>query len=258
MRTVIIEDEYPAAERLQEMIQMVAPEMKVETILGSVSAADKWFAEHPMPDLIFSDIQLSDGLAFETLEKNDVKAPVVFTTSFDQYAIRAFKLNGMDYLLKPIKQAELTEAIRKYKTLHTDHTLQNNFQRLQNLIETLHPNQPTVYKNRFLVKHHEQLVRVNADDIAYFYTANEMVLLQKKDGVQYLVDYALEELESSLDPKLFFRLNRQLIAHVDAIDTIHLYFNKRLKVDLIPPLKEEVVISKAKSPAFKRWLEGKL
>ena len=258
MRTVIIEDEYPAAERLQEMVQMVAPEMTVETILGSVSAADDWFAAHPMPDLIFSDIQLSDGLAFETLEKNDIKVPVVFTTSFDQYAIRAFKLNGMDYLLKPIKQVELNEAIQKYRTLHADHSLQDNFHRLQNLIETLSPGQQSMYKDRFLVKHQEQLVKVNVDEIAYFYTTNEMVLLQKLDGEQYLVDYTLEELEGSLDPKKFFRLNRQLMANIDAVDAIHLYFNKRLKVELNPPLREEVIISKVKSPAFKKWLEGKL
>ena len=258
MRTVIIEDEYPAAERLQEMIRIVAPEMNVETILGSVSAANKWFARHPMPDLIFSDIQLSDGLAFETLEKNDVKAPVVFTTSFDQYAIRAFKLNGMDYLLKPIKQAELSNAIRKYKSLHRDMAGRDNFQKLQNLIETLAPDQqPKAYKDRFLVKHQEQLIRVHIEEIAYFYTANEMVLLQKHDGGHYLVDYTLEELESQLDPKTFFRLNRQLMAHIDAISAIHLHFNKRLKVELKPPLNEDIIISKVKSPAFKRWLEGK-
>ena len=257
MRTLIIEDEYPAAERLQELIHLVAPELTVVAILGSVSAADQWFADHEIPDLIFSDIQLSDGLAFETLEKNSVKTPIVFTTSFDQYAIRAFKLNGMDYLLKPIKQVELRSAIEKYKALRAEISFPDHFLRLQNLMETLKPGNSGSYKNRFLVKHHEQLVRVQVEEIAYFYTTNEIVMLQKKDGGQYLVDYTLEELEKSLDPKVFFRLNRQLIAHLDAIQTIHIYFNKRLKINLNPTLNEEIIISKAKSPGFKRWLEGK-
>ncbi len=260
MRTLIIEDEYPAAERLQELIQLVAPESNVVAILGSVAAADEWFARHPMPDLIFSDIQLSDGLVFETLERNNVNTPIVFITSFDHYAIRAFKLNGMDYLLKPVKEAELRTAIQKFRTLQAGFSMQDHFHRLQNLIETLKPDGPQphkTYKDRFLVKHKEQLVRVGTGEIAYFYTKNDITLLQKRDGGQYLVDYTLEELEDSLDPAVFFRLNRQLMVHIDAIGAIHLYFNKRLKVELDPQLNEDVIISKAKTPAFKRWLEGK-
>ncbi|TRX60467.1 response regulator transcription factor [Fulvivirga sp. M361] len=257
MRTVIIEDEYPAAERLQELVELVAPESDVVAILGSVTAANQWFETHPMPDLIFSDIQLSDGLVFEVLEKNSIKTPVIFTTSFDQYAIRAFKLNGMDYLLKPIKQVELRTAIEKYKTLRPDFSLQDQFFRMQDLIENFRQDGKKQYKDRFLVKYNDQLLKVRTEEIAYFYTTNEMVLLQKYDGGQYLIDYTLEELEGNLDPTVFFRLNRQLMVHLDAIQAIHLYFNKRLKVELNPAFNEEVIISKAKSPAFKRWLDGK-
>ncbi|MEO0331502.1 MAG: LytTR family DNA-binding domain-containing protein [Bacteroidota bacterium] len=256
MQTVIIEDEYPAAERLKELIQWVAPELNVATILGSVSAADQWFTKHPAPDLIFSDIQLSDGLVFETLERNSIKAPIIFTTSFDHYAIRAFKLNGMDYLLKPIKQTELRAAIEKYQSLRADFSFQNQFSRLQNLIETLKPQESPSYKDRFVIKHQEQLITVRTEEIAYFYTVNDITLLQKQRGEQYLIDFTLEELEKCLDPSVFFRLNRQLIAHTNAIQAVHLHFNRRLKIELSPPLNEEVIISKAKSPAFKKWLEG--
>ena len=257
MLTVIIEDEYPAAERLKELIQLVAPELKVVATLGSVSMADQWFTRHPSPDLIFSDIQLSDGLAFETLERNNIKAPIIFTTSFDHYAIRAFKLYGIDYLLKPIKQSELRTAIEKYQSLKTDFSFHESFSHLQSLIETLKPQNKPSYKERFLIKHHEQLIAIDIGDIAYFYTVNDMTLLQKRKGDQYLVDFTLEELEKTLDPSLFFRLNRQLIAHKKAIQAVRLHFNKRLKIELSPTLKEDIIISKAKAPVFKRWLEGK-
>ncbi|MCU0353374.1 MAG: LytTR family DNA-binding domain-containing protein [Cytophagales bacterium] len=257
MRTIIIEDEYPAAERLCELIRLVAPEITVSAILGSVSAAKSWLGRHPAPDLIFSDIQLSDGLAFEALETVAAKTAIVFTTSYDQYAIRAFKLNSMDYLLKPIKQTDLRTALDKYKTLKAESPLQEDIARLQSLMEAFQPVPAKQYKDRFLVRHQERLITVGCQEIAYFYTANEMVMLQKKDGQQFLIEHSMEELETLLDPKIFFRLNRQLIAHLEAIKKICLHFNKRLKIEMTPPLKEEIIVSKEKTPAFKRWLEGK-
>jgi DNA-binding LytR/AlgR family response regulator len=255
MKALIIEDEYPAAERLGKLIAKADSGIEICSVLESVAAAREWFAANPSPDLIFSDIQLSDGLSFEIFEKTLINSPIIFTTSYDEYAIKAFKVKSIDYLLKPIKLQELQQAIDKYKDLKGEPAGQDSALKLEALLDVL-PNSGKKYKTRFLVKSREQLIPIFAEQIAYFQASNELVLLVKKDGKKYLVDYTLEQLEKMLNPEDFFRLNRQFIAHLSAIQEIHTYFNGKLKLELNPRATDEVLVSRDKAHVFKSWLEG--
>ncbi|MES2733912.1 MAG: LytTR family DNA-binding domain-containing protein [Bacteroidota bacterium] len=260
MKTIIIEDEYPAAERLQRLIQKIDPSVEVLAVLDSVEAASKWFSSNKAPDLVFSDIQLSDGLSFEIFRQNIVSSPIIFTTSYDEYAIQAFKVKSIDYLLKPIKSDELKDAIAKYIAIKNDFSHAERALQMESFIDSLSVSVGgrvgKKYKKRFLVKSGEQLVPVSEEEIAFFMSTNELVLLAKTDGKKFLVDYTLEQLERLLHPELFFRINRQFIAHLQGIHKIHTYFNGKLKLQLIPEVNEEVMVSREKVPPFKRWLEG--
>lgn len=255
MKTIIIEDEYPAAERLQRQIKKIDAKIEILAVLQSIESACEWLKNEESPDLIFSDIQLSDGLSFEIFDQISVKSPIIFTTSYDEYAIKAFKVKSIDYLLKPIKAIELERAIQKYKDFEHSFSKNEYALKIESLIDNLKPSHQK-YKNRFLVKSQEQLIPVSQEEIAYFFTSNEMVCLVRKDDKQWLVDYTLEELENLLDPSLFFRLNRQLIANISSIGQINTYFNGKLKLSLQPIFSQEVLISREKAQAFKNWLEG--
>lgn len=255
MKALIIEDEYPAVERLQKLILKADPDIEIMAVLDSIEAAKGWLSNHPSPDLIFSDIQLSDGLSFEIFEQTLVSSPIIFTTSYDEYAIKAFKVKSIDYLLKPVKLQELQQAIAKYKDLKHDKVNPENALKQESLLDVL-PNTNKKYKTRFLVKSREQLIPVFEEQIAYFQTSNELVLLVKKDGKKYLVDYTLEQLDKLLNPENFFRINRQFIAHLSAIGQIHTYFNGKLKLELVPKSTDEVLVSRDKAQLFKAWLEG--
>jgi len=255
MKALIIEDEYPAAERLLKLIQKTDAGIEIVGVLESISAAKQWFGNHPEPDLIFSDIQLSDGLSFVIFDELPVRSPIIFTTSYDEYAIKAFKVKSIDYLLKPIKQQELTAAIEKFKEMQGAFSNQEYALRIQSLIDGL-PAIGRKYKTRFLVQSNEQLLPISQHEIAYFFTTNEMVCLVRNDNRQFLVDYTLEELERLLDPTHFFRINRQYIAAMPSVRKIHTYFNGKLKLELSPETAQEVLISREKAPIFKEWLEG--
>lgn len=255
MKILIIEDEYPAAERLEKLIRKLDPKMEIAAVLESVEAGRKWFAAGESVDLIFSDIQLADGLSFQLFEEFPAHNPIIFTTSYDEYAIKAFRVKSIDYLLKPIKLPELAEAIRKYEDIREDFSPKAYARKVETLLDSLEISRKP-FKTRFLVKNGEQLIPINQELVAYFYTANEMSCLVASDGRQYLVDYKLEELESLLDPLSFFRLNRQFIARIDAILKIHTYFNGKLKIELRPQTAQEVIVSREKAPAFKAWLES--
>jgi DNA-binding LytR/AlgR family response regulator len=257
MRAIIIEDEYPAAERLQKLLAKADGQVEVVATLESVAASRQWLAANPAPELIFSDIQLSDGLSFEIFEAQPVPGLVIFTTSYDEYAIKAFKLKSVDYLLKPIKLPELQAAILKYRGMKQQFSGEEFSRRLDALLDHL-PAQVSgrKYKQRFLVKLQDQWLPVPVEQVAYFFTSNELVCLVRQDGRQFLVDHTLEELEKLLDPARFFRLNRQFVAHQAAIRHIHHYFNGKLKLDLLPAPADEVLVSREKSPAFREWLEG--
>lgn len=255
MDILIIEDEYPAADRLQQLLERLDEPIEVVGVLDSVENASGWFQENRAPDLILSDIQLSDGLSFEIYEKIVVKSPIIFTTSYDEYAIQAFKVKSIDYLLKPIKFEELEKAIRKFKQLKSEFSEEENAGKIERLLDNLQ-HSGRRHKKRFLVKKGEQLVPIGDDEIAYFYTENELVYLFTPENKKYVIDYTLEQLDELVDTEKFFRINRQYLVHLSGIRQIHTYFNSRLKLNLHPHTDDEVIVSKGKTKAFKQWLEG--
>ncbi|WP_460503723.1 LytR/AlgR family response regulator transcription factor [Hymenobacter agri] len=270
MTVLLLEDEYPAAERLQRLLLQAAPAAQVLAVLDTVAGALAWLATHPAPDLILSDMQLADGLSLEIWEQAVVPSPVIFTTAFDTYAIRAFQAHSVAYLLKPVKLAELQAALAKLRqwnqlrvrseelrvdsgevgasSLNSSLPILNS---IEHLLDALRP-----YKTRFLVRQGEQLVPLPVAEAAWFISRNETVTLVATDGRRFVLDYTLEQLESRLDPARFFRLNRQLIAQLPAVRRLHPHFGGKLLVELHPAPAEEVLVSREKAPALKAWLEG--
>lgn len=253
MKALIIEDEAPAARRLKKLIEEIEPGIQVIEVIESVEAAVRWISNNPSPDLFFMDIQLADGVSFEIFPKVKVGAPIIFTTAFDEYALKAFKVNSIDYLLKPVQEHELKQSIQKYKELAGAYKTVNREDVLHKLLEDYRSNRKE-YKSRFLVKLGERLISIDTSEITYFKSEDKLTFLISKSGNKYLVEYTLDQLEKILDPNHFFRLNRQFIAHISSIDTIHNYFNGKLKLFLKDKSKEEVIISREKAPLFKEWL----
>jgi len=245
-RVVIIEDEKPAARRLQRILQKEG--ITTEVLLHSVNEALQWFDGHAAPDLIFADIQLTDGLSFDIFEQIDLKTPIIFTTAYDQYAIKAFKLNSIDYLLKPIKQDELQFALDKFR--------QNNMQNIdiQNLVNSLKPQQ--TYKQRFTVTYGQHLKSITDADIAYFVSQDKTTYLVTHTGESFIYDSSLEALEKLLNPTRFFRVNRRFIITFDSIKVMIAYSNSRLKVLLHKPPEQEVIVARERVKDFKHWLES--
>ncbi|UOQ99518.1 LytTR family DNA-binding domain-containing protein [Hymenobacter sp. 5317J-9] len=266
MTILLLEDEYPAAERLQRLVAQAAPEARVVAVLDTVSSALTWLAAHPAPTLILSDIQLADGLSLEIWEQAVVPSPVIFTTAFDAYAIRAFQANSVAYLLKPVKLAELQAALAKLRQWpgasppaepgNADSAaLPPATSNLERLLDALpRPGRP--YKTRFLVRQGEQLLPLPVAEAAWFISRHETVTLVAADGRRFVLDYTLEQLEGLLDPAQFFRLNRQVIAHLPAVRRLLPHFGGKLLVELHPAPAEEVLVSREKAPALKAWLEG--
>lgn len=255
MKILLIEDEAPAAERLQKLLHRIDPTIEIVAVLESVTQAKAWFTRSSPVDLILSDIQLADGLSFEIFEQYPVHSPIIFTTSYDEYAIRAFKVRSIDYLLKPIKGADLEVAITKYRAMNSEVLAPELTLKMETLLDKLSGGERKT-KGRFLVKNGDQLIPVAQDEIAYFFTAQEITCLVRRDGKQFLVDYTLEELDRLLNPTLFFRLNRQFTASIPSISRIHTYFNGKLKVEMLPPPNQEVLVSREKAALFKAWLEA--
>ncbi|MEO5592985.1 MAG: LytTR family DNA-binding domain-containing protein [Chitinophagaceae bacterium] len=255
MKALIIEDESIIAEELQSKIKSTATDIEVLGILPSLRRAREWFADNEEPDLLFMDIQLGDGVSFELFETNQIKCPVIFTTAYDDYAIRAFKVNGVDYLLKPIDDAELAKAIDKCRNIIES---KSAFPADINLlIQKLSQPQPVhpVYKQKFIVSYRRQWMPVNTKDIACFLKENIHYIFTF-GGEKHILDFTtLEEIEELLDPNVFYRANRQCIVHADAIQTVTPHENQKLTLTLKAPLKMQVDISREKAPAFKKWME---
>jgi len=252
MRVLIIEDEVMAAERLEAMVQEAIPGVEILGILDSISSASRWFGDHENPDLAFFDIQLADGLSFEIFEKAEVRCPVIFTTAFDEYALKAFKVNSIDYLLKPIDQEELRSAVEKYRSIH-QHPEQSaptrhNFNKVLQLLTRQ-------YKTRFVVKVGEHIRSIPVEEILCFYSMAKASYIQTSENRHYVMDHSLEQLESLLDPGQFFRVNRKFIVGLEAIKDIISYSNSRLKVNLKLPSEEVIIVSREKVKDFKKWLE---
>ncbi len=250
MNILIIEDERPAADRLKKMVSELLQDSQLNGHLDSITAAVKWLESNPAPDLIFCDIQLSDGLSFEIFDRVQVTSPIIFTTAFDQYAIKAFKLNSVDYLLKPIDPKELANAIEKFQSFNIKPSID-----LSQIKELLMP-QTKVYKSRFMVKIGEKIQSVLTSEIAFFYSEERITFLENIEGKKFILDYTLDQLENMLDPKKFFRLNRKYIASYEAISEIHTYSNSRLKIRLKNCADNDILVSREKVGGLKEWLDG--
>ncbi len=253
MNILIVEDEEPAAQRLKKILLEIEPGAKILEVLESVRSTVKWLKSNPAPDLILTDINLADGLSFEIFSQVEIDVPVIFVTAFDEYAIRAFKVNSVEYLLKPVKKEELASAIDKYKRLHSGKTAIPD---LKMLIETLKEKQEP-FKKRFLIRFGEHIKTVDISQVAYFYTEEKINFLKTKDDRTYPVEYNLDKLESILDPERFFRINRQFIISIDSIVDMFSFSKSRVKINLNPPIQLDTIVSTERSPHFKEWLSGK-
>lgn len=252
MNLLIVEDEALSARRLRSMLTEIDPTFRVLDILDSVSETVTWLHQHPTPDLIFMDIELTDGRSFEIFEKTVVACPVIFVTAYDEYAIQAFKVNSIDYLLKPVKREELIRSIDKFRQLHrpVGQEVSN-----VNLAALLHELQSKPgYKDRFLLKQGDRLIPVETADIAYFQTKDKNNFIHTFDNKEYQIEQSLDEVEKTLNPKLFFRANRQFIVSAMAVEKIHFWFSSKLKVDIKPYPGEDVIISRDKAMAFRNWM----
>ena len=255
MKAVIIEDETLIAKELQHKIMEVAPDIRIIEILPSLKTSFKWFMENAEPDLLFADIQLSDGASFEILERFDLKCPVIFTTAYDEYAIKAFKVNGADYLLKPIDKIDLKKAIDKSRAIIESKTQYPKD--IQQLLQMMA--QPkavaAAYKEKFVVKARNQWLPVATKDIACFFREN-LNYLFTYNGDKHILDFTtLDEVEELLDPRIYYRANRQAIIHIDSIQSVRPQENQKLVITLKAPLKMELDISREKAPGFKKWFD---
>ncbi|WP_333877006.1 LytR/AlgR family response regulator transcription factor [Flavobacterium sp.] len=250
MNIIIIEDEKPAARLLQRKVEKLG--LMVNTLLHSVEESIQWFNANPHPDLIFLDIQLSDGLSFEIFETINIQSAVIFTTAYDEYALRAFKLNSIDYLLKPIDEDDLKTAIDKFKARNTSApNLALDFELIKKmLVNPIDRN----YRKRFTIKMGQQLKMIDIDEVECFFSENKGTYLHTKENRDYLLDGTLEQLETELDPADFFRISRKFILPMKAIKEIQLHSNSRLKV-ILPTFKaDEVIVARERVNDFKEWL----
>lgn len=249
-KILIIEDEEPAAKRLRNLLIEIEPEALILDVIVSVSSSLEWFKKNALPDLIFSDIQLSDGLSFDIFKTIDVQCPIIFITAYDQYAIEAFKVNSIDYLLKPIKKEDLLISFKKFKKLSAQKTESFDVSR----ILSIYNSGKVEYKTRFIVRYGEHIKTIKIQDVAYFFTEDKINFLTTNEARRYTIDYNLDSLESLLDPKNFFRINRQFIISIHAIKEMFSYSKSRVLIKLNPPAKHETVVSTERSGDFKLWL----
>jgi two-component system LytT family response regulator len=252
MRILIIEDEEAAVKRLQKMLKEIAPESEVIDALVSIKSSVQWFITNPQPDLVLMDVHLADGLSFEIMKQVNIECPVIFTTAYDQYALEAFKLNTIDYLLKPVKKEELQNAIAKFKKHQPKAAPAIDIDKIILSFQ----NAQKDYKKRFVVRYGDHIKTINTDDAAYFYTEARANFMVTKDAKRYIIDYNLDQLESLVDPKTFFRINRQFIIGVHSLDEMLTYSKSRVLIKLNPPCKIETIVSTERSGEFKQWLGG--
>jgi len=256
LNVLIIEDEPFAQNELKRLLQNTGFTHQVLACIESVEDAVEWFSAHDAPELVFMDIQLADGLSFEIFTQTTVNVPVIFTTAYDAYAIQAFKVNSIDYLLKPIDQQALNNALQKYESLKTHRVPQKaslTLEQLDNLLNMVQV--PKEYKSKILVKSGDQLKFISLNEVAYFYSEDNEVLLMTLDKKRYVVDFSIDQVAGMGNPKLFFRLNRGYLANKDSIVKIHKHFNSRLKIELVPQTTEDVLISRVKVSDFLEWME---
>jgi len=249
MKIIIIEDEKPAAEKLQKAIQKADPAIEVAAVLGSVALSIEWLQQHPVPELIFMDIELTDGLSFKIFEKTTISSPVIFCTAYDEYWQEAFEHSSIDYLLKPIKQQKLETALGKYDKLKQHFT-----SNMQQLLQSQQIGGTATHKKRFLVKRGTDYVSIKTEDIAYFYATHKLVCLVDNKNQKFILDQSLADIEKQLDPAHFYRVNRKFLVQLNAIKKIRSYSKSKLLLELDPPINDEVIVSQENAAAFKDWM----
>jgi len=254
MKILIIEDEPFARAELLRLMHSTGREFTVLDQIDSVEESVKWLKSNPQPDLIFLDIQLADGLSFEIFRQVNISSPVVFTTAYDEYAIKAFQVNSIDYLLKPIRLEALESALQKLEDLRSVLSPSKPWldpAQMENLLRSMNKN----YKTRILLKTGDQIRSVEMEEVAYFYAEDDVVFAMLKNMSRSIVDYTLNQLETELNPKDFFRLTRGCIARISAVKKVSKYFNSRLMVELDPPMEEKLLVSRVNVPGFLEWLD---
>jgi len=254
MKVLIIEDEHIAANRLEKLLQSSSHKIEVLAKLDTIKRTIKWLEESEIPDLIFMDIQLADGLCFDIFDLVQIKCPVIFTTSYDQYAIRAFKVNSIDYLLKPLDPGELYNALNKFEYL-AKHHLEKNSPASTALKEAIQMLQQKVHKERFVVKIGAHIKTVNVADINHFLSQEKATFACTLEGRKFIIDYTLDQLMDAIDPKRFFRINRKYIISIDGFDDIISYSNSRLKIHLKHSNTMDALVSRERVHDFKKWLD---
>lgn len=248
-KVLIIEDEKPNADRLERLIKSIRPNAQIVEVLDCICESVEWFDTHEMPDVVMMDIRLSDGLSFEIFEKTSISCPIIFTTAYDEYAVKAFKYNSIDYLLKPVELDELERAFHKLEST-------SSIPEPASLANLLNYFQPKDFRTRFLLPYRDGYKSLQINDISYFYSKLKITRAKLHNGTEEIIPLTMEELEEQLNPKDFFRANRQFIIHVDAIEQIHNYFNGKLKIDLKKsPEDMELIVSREKASLLKAWLD---
>lgn len=256
MRAILIEDEMAAAEHLKQMLNAIEPEMDVITRLDSVEQAVKWFETNEHPDIVFSDIRLADGLCFDLFKQINIEAPLIFTTAYDQYLVKAFDYYSVDYLLKPIQEDKLRNALEKSKKffLKKEGNSSDVLSQVQKLAATLNPEKK--YCRKFLVKFRDELIPVGIEDIAFYFVQDRNVFMQCFDNRQYLMTQTLSELEEMVDPQRFYRANRKFIVSMSSIEKIKPTLAQKIVLELKPNSPEKVVVSRSKVKEFTTWLSS--
>lgn len=248
MKVIIVEDEKPAADKLEKLVLKIDPAVEIMAKPDSVKSSVEWLQNNPSPDLAFMDIQLGDGLSFEIFEEAEVNYPVIFTTAYDEYAIKAFKVNSIDYLLKPIDQEELQQALKKFHQVQQKAPDKLVFDKVMQRLTR-------EYKSRFLTKVGEHIKSILVDDIQCFYSMEKSTFVLTSEGRNYDLDYPLDQIELLIDPAKFFRISRKFIINIQYIKDIISYTNSRLKVKLMGDFSEELIVSREKVKDFKKWLD---
>jgi len=249
MEVVIVEDEIIAAHTLSRLIGEVQSDMQIITVLQTVEESIEWFQSNPMPGLVFMDIHLADGSSFEIFRKVEITCPIIFTTAYNEYALEAFEVNSIDYLLKPINKKRLTQAINKFSNFSQE---KDNSTLIANLVSAINEKQ-NKHKTHFLIPHKDKLIPLKVEDIAYFTSEFKIARVVTFDSQSYSLDYSLEELMKHINPEEFFRVNRQYIIAHKAIRDISIWFTGKLSVNLCVSVAERILVSKARAAEFKGW-----
>lgn len=255
MKLLIVEDEQLLMRQMIKLIRDIEPAAEIVGQTNSIKGTVDWLQSNEEPDLVLMDIELADGQCFEIFNRFPVKVPVIFTTAYDEYALQAFKVNSIDYLLKPVKEAELLAAFNKWKQRHQQQIFPDGISNIDKLIsDMMRQYAPPKFRDRFLVKQGQKMIPVKLEDVAFFNARNTLNFLHTKSRQKFPINYTLDQVEEFIPPNQFFRANRQFILAHNSISAIHPWFNGKLKVDLLYPADDDIIISREKAAAFKEWM----